>query len=60
VVGGERYRVEGTVQQIEALVVDAARGSLLQLVWLTEAPSGDRFALNPEHVIALRPYSNAR
>ena len=54
VVGGEKYRVEGDAKQIEALILDAARGSLMELAWLTEAETGERLAVNPAHLVLLR------
>jgi hypothetical protein len=53
-VTGERCRVEGDVKSVERMILDAARGSILQLAWLIEADTGDDLAVNPEHVIALR------
>lgn len=52
--GGERLRVEGTPQTIETVVLSAARGSLMELAWLTEADTGARIGVNPEHVMMLR------
>jgi hypothetical protein len=54
-VAGERYRVEGDVKSVERIVLDAARGSIMQLAWLVEADSGGDLAVNPEHIVALRP-----
>jgi hypothetical protein len=53
-VDGTRCRVEGKAEDVERQILDAARGSLLELVWFTEAESGQRIALNPEHVVLLR------
>ena len=38
-VTGERYTVDGSPQEVEALIIAAARGSILQFAWLTEAGS---------------------
>ncbi|HEY4829564.1 MAG TPA: hypothetical protein VIH85_22565 [Solirubrobacteraceae bacterium] len=54
VVGGKTYRVEGDVRDVERTILDAARGSIMQFAWLLDADSGERVALNPDHVIALR------
>ena len=35
VLGGERYRVEGKAKDVERLILDAARGSIMQFAWLT-------------------------
>lgn len=56
---GDRYRVQGTAKDVERLVVDAARGSIMQLAWLIEAESGADLAVNPESVILLRPAPGA-
>jgi hypothetical protein len=57
-VSGTCFRVEGKAEDVEKQILDAARGSLLELVWLTEAESGRRVALNPEHVVSLRAESS--
>lgn len=54
VVTGDRYRVQGGVKEVERAILDAARGSLMQLAWLIEAETGDDLAVNPDHVVMLR------
>jgi len=54
VVGGSAYRVEGEARDVERMILDAARGSLMQFAWLVEVDSGERIAVNPEHVVAIR------
>ena len=54
VVGGTAYRVEGDARDVERMILDAARGSIMQFAWLVEVDSGDLVAVNPEHVVALR------
>jgi hypothetical protein len=54
VLGGECYRVEGEAKDIERLIVDAARGSIMQFAWLTEAQTGESVAINPECVVTIR------
>jgi hypothetical protein len=51
---GERHRVEGDAKQVERLILDAARGSILQLAWLTDAGTAEPLGINPEHVTMLR------
>ena len=53
--GGERLRVTGSLRDVEAIIVAAARGSIMELAWVIEADSGQRVGINPEHVITLRP-----
>ena len=36
------------------MILDAARGSIMQLAWFIEAETGGDLAVNPEHVVALR------
>jgi hypothetical protein len=55
VLGGDRYRVEGEAAAVERLILDAARGSIMQLAWLVEAETGERIGINPECVVMLRP-----
>jgi hypothetical protein len=52
--GGERLRVQGDAEQIQALILSAARGSLMELAWMTEAETGQRIGVNPDHVLFLR------
>ena len=53
-VTGDRYRVDGDVKQVERIIVDAARGSIMQLAWLTDSETGSDLAVNPEHVVLVR------
>jgi hypothetical protein len=52
--GGERHRVEGDVKEIEQLILAAARGSIMELAWLTDAQTAETLGVNPEHVMTLR------
>jgi hypothetical protein len=54
VVTGDRYRVAGEVKYVERTILDAARGSIMQLAWFTEAETRDDLAVNPDHVVVLR------
>ena len=51
---GERCRVEGDAKDVERVILDAARGSIMQLAWLTDAQAGEPLAINPECVVMLR------
>jgi hypothetical protein len=53
-VGGHRLEVEGEAQQIEASILSAARGSIMELAWMTETKTGERIGINPDHVLMLR------
>jgi hypothetical protein len=54
VVGGGCYRVEGDPKDVERTILDAARGSIMELAWFVEAETGERIGINPECVVALR------
>ena len=54
VVTGDRLRVEGDVKDVERIIVDAARGSIMQLAWFVEAETGEDLAVNPDHIVTLR------
>ena len=56
-VTGDRYEVDGDLDTVEATIVGAARGSIMALAGLTEATDGEPLAINPDHVVALRPGS---
>ncbi|MBV9802192.1 MAG: hypothetical protein JO130_03345 [Solirubrobacterales bacterium] len=52
---GESHRVEGDAKDVERAILDAARGSIMQLAWLRDAETGEDLAINPEHVVMLKP-----
>ena len=52
--GGQRVEVAGDAKQAETAIVSAARGSILELAWLTEAHTGRRVGINPDHVLMIR------
>ncbi len=54
VVTGERYRVEGDPKTVERTILDAARGSLMQLAWLIDVDTRRHLGVNPDHVVLLR------
>jgi hypothetical protein len=53
VVGGERFRVQGAPDEVEHKILEAARGSILELVSLADGESGELIALNPAHIVAV-------
>lgn len=53
-VDGSRYRIAGDAKDIEQRILDAARGSIMELTWLTTADSGEELGINPEYVVMLR------
>jgi hypothetical protein len=54
IVGGEVFRVQGDAKDVERLIMDASRGSLMALAWLIDAGTGESLGVNPEHVVLLR------
>lgn len=54
VVTGERYRIAGDPKEVEQTILDAARGSIMQLAWFVEAETEKELGLNPDHVVTLR------
>jgi hypothetical protein len=56
---GERYRVGGQPEEVESAILAAARGSIMELAWLTEAGSGRPIGVNPAHLVTLRAVSSA-
>lgn len=55
---GHRYRVEAAIKDVERIILDAARGSIMQLAWLVEAETGQALAVNPDHIVTLRVVSS--
>ncbi len=54
ILGGDRYRVEGTPEDVEGAILAAARGSIMEFAWFEVANTGERIGINPEHVVMLR------
>ena len=53
-VSGEKLRVEETAQTLESAILGAARGSIMELAWITDAETGEKIGINPEYVVMLR------
>jgi hypothetical protein len=51
---GERYEVQGSLEEVESTIIAASRGSIMQLAWLTERASGAAVGINPACIISLR------
>jgi hypothetical protein len=56
---GKLHRVDGDAKQVERLILDAARGSILQFAWLTDAATAQPLGINPEHVMTLRAVTSS-
>jgi hypothetical protein len=52
--GGVRHKIEGDASDVERVILNAARGSIMELAWLTDADTGERVGVNPAFVVALR------
>ncbi len=50
---GQRYTVRGTLQEVEAAIIAASRGSIMQFAWLTDQ-QGAQIGVNPASVVSLR------
>lgn len=58
-VSGETLTVDGTVEEVEKLLSDAARSGQSRMAWFHEAGSEQRIAVNPAHVASLKPTGDA-
>ena len=54
VIGGDHFRVDGDAKHVERVILDAARGSLMELAWLVDVETGEPVGINPECVVMLR------
>ncbi len=54
IVGGRSLRVKGDGKEVERMILAAARGSIMEFAWLTEAETGAPIGVNPESVVMLR------
>jgi hypothetical protein len=52
--GGVLHRVEGDARDIERVILDAARGSIMELAWFIDAETGEHLGVNPAMVASLR------
>jgi hypothetical protein len=53
-VTGERIRVEEDAKDVERALLNAARGSIMELAWMVESETGESIAINPEYVVTVR------
>ncbi len=53
-VTGDRRRVEGDARDVEQTILNAARGSIMELAWFVEADTRADVGVNPDHVVLLR------
>ncbi len=58
-VTGERHAVQGALNEVEANVLAASRGALMQFAWLTDAASGEKVGINPACIVSIRAVPSA-
>ena len=51
---GDVYTVEGTLNEVERSLSDAARSGHARLAWFKERGTAESIGINPAHVAALR------
>jgi hypothetical protein len=51
---GDVFVVEGTLDEVETKLSDAARSGQSRLAWFTEYGTDDLLGLNPAHVASLK------
>jgi hypothetical protein len=51
---GDVYTVEGTLDEVERGLSDAARSGQARLAWFRERGTAESIGINPAHVAALR------
>ena len=53
-ISGDVFTVEGTLEDVEKQLSDAARSGQSRLAWFTEMAADERVGINPDHVATLR------
>jgi hypothetical protein len=51
---GDAFTVDGTVEEVEKKLSDAARSGQSRLAWFTEFGTNASVGVNPDHVATLR------
>ena len=51
---GEVFTVEGSLEEVERTLSDAARSGQARLAWFKERDGDEAIGVNPAHVVALR------
>jgi hypothetical protein len=57
---GDTHTIEGTVEEAEKKLSDAARSGQSRLAWFGELGSGTSIGINPAHVASLRISDTSR
>jgi hypothetical protein len=58
-VSGEVFAVDGTLDEVETKLSDAARSGQSRLAWFTEHGTDDSVGVNPAHVVSLKISKNS-
>ena len=53
-VNGDVFTVEGTLEDVESTLSDAARSGQSRLAWFTEYGTDSSVGVNPAHVVSLK------
>lgn len=51
---GETVAVEGTVEEVEKILSDAARSGQSRMAWFQQGGSEERIGVNPAHVAVVK------
>ena len=51
---GEALEIQGPLEQVSKALENAARSSAGTLAWFEQAADGERFGINPGHVVTIR------
>lgn len=54
-IDGGVIAVEGSLDEVEKKLSDAARSGRSRFAWLTDERTGKPIGVNPDHVVSLRP-----
>jgi hypothetical protein len=54
-VNGDAFTVEGSLEEVESKLSDAARSGQSRLAWFTEHGTDGSVGINPAHVVTLKP-----
>jgi hypothetical protein len=53
-INGDVIGVEGSLDEVEKELSDAARSGSSRFAWLTAVVTGERIGVKPDHVVSIR------
>jgi hypothetical protein len=53
-IDGDVIGVEGSLEEVEKVLSDAARSGSSRFAWLTAVATGERIGVKPDHVVSIR------